>query len=53
MTDEVRKYLAYIAGMLYKVSVCNESLNDNEIQSLDNIVSELGFYNLDEKEFRW
>lgn len=52
MTDEERKQMAFLAGMLWKMST-GLDLDDNELQSLDNIASELGFHELDEREFRW
>jgi hypothetical protein len=52
MTEDERKQLAFISGMLLKV-LTGQQVSENEIQSLDNITSDLGFWNLDEKEFRW
>lgn len=52
MTEEERKQLAYVAGMLLKV-VSGIDLTQNEIQSLENIATDLGFYRLPEDEFRW
>lgn len=52
MTDRERKMLAYLARMLWKISI-GQSLDHNEDQSLDNIADELGFGEIDEKEFRW
>lgn len=50
--EELQKRLAYVTAMLLK-TVTGQELDLNEIQSLDNIAGELGFQNLDEKEFRW
>ena len=50
--SEERKMMAYLAAVLLKISTGQE-LNDNEIQSLDNIASELGAYSLKEDEFRY
>lgn len=52
MSDEEKKQLAYIAGMLLKIAT-GQFCDQNEMNSLANIASELGFYDLDEKEFRW
>lgn len=52
MTDEERKQFAYIAGMLLKV-VHGDELTLNEIQSLENIASDLRFWDIPEKHFRY
>lgn len=53
MMDELeRKQMAFLAGMLLRLAH-GEWLNHNEIQQLDNIASDLGFNELDEKEFRY
>ena len=52
MNEDDKKYIAFLAGILQKV-IYNEPLSDNEMHSLSNIVDELGFYKLDENEFRW
>ena len=52
MTDEERKQFAYVVGMLLKV-VSGIELTQNEIQSLENIATDLDFYSLLEDEFRW
>ena len=52
MNEEERKQLAYVAMMVLKVSR-GESLSLNESQSLQNIVDDLGFDEIDEKYFRW
>lgn len=52
MTEEERKQLAYVVGMLLKV-VSGIDLTQNEIQSLENIATDLDFYRLSEDEFRW
>lgn len=52
LTDRERKMLAYLARMLWKISI-GQNLDHNEDQSLDNIADELGFNEIDEKEFRW
>lgn len=52
MSDEERKQFAYLVGMVLKLAR-RENLDLNEYQSLDNIASELGFWNLPEKEFRY
>ena len=52
MNEEERKMLAYIAGMLLKIS-SGEILDSNELQSLENIRDYLGFYHIEEDYFRW
>lgn len=52
MSEEERKQMAFLAGTLWKLGT-GQALDDNEIQSLDNIASELGYFQLEEKEFRW
>lgn len=52
MTDKEKKQFAYVVGMLLKV-VSGIDLTENEIQSLENIASDIDFYNLSEDEFRW
>lgn len=52
MSEQERKQMAFLAGMLLKLAH-GESLDLNECQQLDNIASELGFNDLDEKEFRY
>ena len=52
MREEERKQMAFLAGIRWKLAT-GQALDDNEIQSLDNIASELGYSQLEEKEFRW
>lgn len=52
MSEQERKQMAFLAGMLLKLAH-GGSLDLNERQQLDNIASELGFNELDEKEFRY
>ena len=52
MDERERKQMAFLAGMLLRLAH-DVWLNDNELQQLDNIASELGFNDLDEKEFRY
>lgn len=52
MSDEERKQLAYLVGMVLKLAR-GETLDLNEYQSLDNIASDLGFWDIPEKEFRY
>ena len=52
MDERERKQMAFLAGMLLRLAH-DEWLNDNELQQLDNIASDLGFNDLDEKEFRY
>lgn len=52
MTDEERMQVAFVAGMLLKIST-GSKLTDEEIQSLQNIVEDLGFYNIPERYFRY
>ena len=52
MDEESKKILAYIAGLLYKV-VTGQELTDNEVQSLENIASDLGCWDIQEKYFRY
>lgn len=52
MDEESKKILAYITGLLLKV-VTEQELTDNEIQSLENIASDLGCRDIPEKYFRW
>jgi len=47
-----RRQMAFLAGTLWKLAT-GQDLDDNEIQSLDNIASELGYSQLEEREFRW
>lgn len=52
MEERERKMMAFMAGMLWKIAN-DQWLNLNELQQLDNIMCELGFQDLDEKEFRY
>lgn len=52
MSNEERKQMAYIVGMLLKMA-SGSNLTPNEIQSLENIANDLGFFNINENEFRW
>ena len=47
-----RKMMAFLAGMVCKLDN-DQWFNMNEVQQLDNIMSELGYQDLDEKEFRY
>lgn len=50
MSEKERKQMAYIAEMLWKIGA-GLYLDGNELQSLDDIVSDLGFQFLSENEF--
>lgn len=52
MDERERKMMAFLAGMVWKLAN-DQWLNMNEVQQLDNIMSELGYQDLDEKEFRY
>lgn len=52
MTEMERKQLAYVAYMLWKLATGLE-VDFNERQSLDNIASNLGIQEIDEKFFRY
>lgn len=52
MNDNEKKQLAFISGILLKL-VTNVEVTDNESQSLENIASDLGCFDLKESEFRW
>ena len=49
MEERERKMMAFMAGMLWKLAT-DQELDLNETQQLDNIMCELGFQDLDEKE---
>ena len=51
-SDEERKQFAYLVGMVLKLAR-GETLDLNEEQYLDNIASDLGFFDNPEKEFRY
>ena len=51
--ERLRKQVAFLAGMLQKAVVHGDHLDENEAQQLDNLCGELGFYELDEREFRY
>lgn len=51
MNEKEKKELAFIAGMLAKSQY--EKLNLDEVQALENISEELGFYHRMESEFRY
>lgn len=53
MTERERKMMAFLAGMIMKLSWESPDVSSNEVQQLDNICEELGFYKLDENEFRY
>lgn len=52
MSEEERKQLAYIVGMLLKIAR-GEELDGNELQSLENMRDDLGFYEIEEDYFRF
>lgn len=52
MDERERKMMAFLAGMVWKLAN-DQWLNMNEVQQLDNIMSELGYQDLDEKESRY
>lgn len=52
MNEEERKMLAYLAMIVSKLA-SGQELSNNEMQSIDNIASELGAYSLPEDEFRY
>lgn len=54
MNDEERKMVAYLAGMLLTIGQRTPDLfTFNENVSIENIASELGYFDLHEKEFRY
>ena len=52
MSEEERRQMSFLARTLWKLAT-GQTLDDNELQSLDNIASELGYFQLEENEFRW
>lgn len=52
MNKDETKILAFLVGVLIKV-VCGQEVDQNEVQSLENIAGDLGTYFLDEREFRY
>lgn len=49
--EKYKKIFAFMAKIIYKLST-GQDISNNEIQSLDNIMSELDV-ELDENEFRY
>lgn len=52
MDERERKMIAFLAGMVWRLAN-GEYPNFNEMRQLDNIMSELGYQDLDENEFRY
>ena len=52
MNERERKMLAFLTECLFNVAIGFE-LDGNKIQQLENIASELGAADLDDREFRW
>lgn len=52
MNEQDRKMMAFLAGTLSNL-INGFPIDDNDRQQLENIVSELGYYDLDEREFRY
>lgn len=52
MSEREKAILAYLAKMIKKLA-CQGTLDGNELQSLENIAEELGYYELNEYEFRY
>lgn len=51
MDERTRKMLAFLAGCVFKMATHKEPLDVNEIQQVENIACELGYYDLQEGEF--
>lgn len=52
MDDRERKVIAFLLGIIYKLSL-DQAVNPNELQQIDNLMGEFGTHDLDEKEFRY
>ena len=52
MNEREQKVIAFLLGIVFKLSI-NDALDDNEIQSIRNLMSEFGTNDLDEREFRY
>lgn len=52
MNDRERKMMAFIAGVLDDLAR-GLVITDDELIQLNNIATELGYLELDEKEFRY
>lgn len=50
--SEIEKMLGFVAKMLIKMSIESE-LDLDDIQRLENIATDLGYYKLDDCEFRY
>ena len=53
MTEDERKMMAFLAGMLRKIAFYSDYINSDDWQQLDNICYKLGLHELDENEFRY
>lgn len=51
MDERTQKMLAFLAGCVFKMATQKEPLDTNEIQQVENIACELGYYDLQENEF--
>ena len=51
MDERTQKMLAFLAGCVFKLATQKEPLDMNEIQQVENIACELGYYDLQEDEF--
>lgn len=49
---ELVKVIGFLAGTLHRLAT-GEQLDSNEIQQLQNIADDFGYYELDPTEFRW
>lgn len=50
--EDIEKMLGFVTAMLIKISTGVE-LDFDDIQRLDNIATDLGYYKLDNREFRY
>lgn len=53
MDERERKMLAFLAGCVFKMATQKEPLDANEIQQVENIACELGYYDLEKDEFQY
>lgn len=54
MTEDERKMVAYLAGKLLEVVLYGpHALTWDDRQALENIARELGYFSLDDEEFRY
>ena len=50
MNDEERKAIAFLLGIVFKLSI-GDSIDMNETRQLDNLMDEFGTRELNEREF--